>query len=275
MLRVWKRNSTVEGANKDLEELKCDLLKCGHSKKSLEELHQKLRNKILGAAKGSVKSNQDVLVAVVNYFSEIDQLKTLINQIKPDVSKLIGKDTQILVSARRGSSIGSQVVKNRLLCETTIPVMSSQKCGAKACRTCPLVGKKGDTIEINGKSVSVKKNLNCKSRNVIYLAQCKLCDHTESDNTYTGQTSQPFHKRINGHRSCFAFKDGQPDPAVAEKSALSLHNINEHINDFSLDNFKFVLHDQVRPRDLNRRESRHIGELRTNVMGLNRMFVQN
>ena len=61
---------------------------------------------------------------------------------------------------------------------------------------------------------------------------------------------------------------------IAEKSALVLHNAPQHSENFKLDNFKFVLHDQVRSREMNRRESRHIGELRTNVMGLNRMNVQ-
>ena len=100
------------------------------------------------------------------------------------------------------------MVKNRLLCESDIPAKNSQKYGARGCLTCPLVGKKGDTITVNGKSVSVKKDLDCKSRNVIYLAQCKLCNASTSENTYTGQTSQPFHKRVNGHRACFVFKDG-------------------------------------------------------------------
>ena len=265
----------MECANKDLDDLKNDLEKCGHIRATVEELHQKLRIKISGITVNSVKKTDKVLVAVVDYFSEIDQLKSLINQIKPDIAKLIGKNTKLLVSARKGGTIGSKVVKNRQLCELTVQQMSSQKCGATSCQTCPLLGKMGESVTINDRSVSVKKNLNCKSRNVIYLAQCKLCDHSVSDNTYTGQTSQPFHKRVNGHRSCFVSKYGQPDLDSAEKSALSLHNINEHRNNFSLSNFGFILHDQVRPRDLNRREARHIGDLRTNVMGLNRMYVQN
>ena len=99
-----------------------------------------------------------------------------------------------------------------------------------------------------------------------------MCNHAISDNSYIGQTAQPFHKRINGHRSCFADVN---DLIIAEKSALALHSANEHKENFNLNNFKFILHDQTRPRDLIRRESRHIGELRTNVMGLNRMNVQN
>ena len=54
----------------------------------------------------------------------------------------------------------------------------------------------------------------CNTRNCIHIAQCKLCDSTGEksypiifEGTYFGQTIQKFHKRINGHRSCFNFED--------------------------------------------------------------------
>jgi hypothetical protein len=92
----------------------------------------------------------------------------------------------------------------------------------------------------------------------------------DREDTYTGQTQQAMHKRINGHRSCFV--DG--DMATIEKSALALHAAEEHPDDFNIDIFNFMILDSVRPCQLNRRESRAIGELRTNVKGLNRMNIQ-
>ena len=41
---------------------------------------------------------------------------------------------------------------------------------------------------------------NCKSKCIIYAAQCKLCS---INNTYTGKTVQEFHSRINGHRHSY------------------------------------------------------------------------
>ena len=114
-----------------------------------------------------------------------------------------------------------------------------------------------------------KKPLNCKTKNVVYLAQCSLCG-IGLDNSYNGQTQQQMHKRINGHRSCFV-KDNEES---VEKSALALHARDEHPDNFDLDIFKFMILDSVNPCELNRRESRAIGGLRTNVMGLNRMKVQ-
>ena len=273
MLRVWEHNSTVEGANKDLDELKQDLRKCGHSSESLEKLHLKLQKKLTASQTTTSKSKENVLVLTVDYFKEMDQLKKLIHKIEPDISRLVGGDTKLLVSARRGTSIGSKVVQNRGLCET-VKSLPSQRCGTPRCETCPLLLDMGQTLNVNGKLITVKSNLNCKSRNVIYLAQCEICQQ-KLENSYFGQTGQQTHKRVNGHRSCFTLdEDGKPQIKKLEKSALALHCYNEHRDEFSLSNFKFILIKQVRPRDLDRSEFIQIGENRTRVMGLNRIDVQ-
>ena len=210
---------------------------------------------------------------VVDYFAEINELKDLMKLIKDDVSRLTGPETKLLVSARRGASIGSQVVKNRQLCETP-EEQTSAKCGSSRCKTCPSLCNRGDTLTVNNKVATATKPLNCKSRNVIYLAQCTKCDEN-AECSYIGQTAQEFHLRVNGHRSCFALNDqGLPDPAKADKSALALHNYKEHYDEFNMNNFQFLLIDQVRPRNLNRSEAVHINEFRTNVKGLNRKNVQ-
>ena len=92
----------------------------------------------------------------------------------------------------------------------------------------------------------------------------------DKENTYAGQTMQPMHKRINGHRSCFV----EGDLESIEKSALALHAAQEHPDNFNLHIFNFMIVNSVNPRQLNRQESRFIGELRTNVKGLNRMNIQ-
>ena len=218
--------------------------------------------------------NQEVLAVVVDYFAEIGQLKQLIKKIEPDISRLVGNDTKLLVSARRGSSIGSQVIKNRSLCELPTLSMSSQKCGTPRCQSCQLLLDMGESLTVNDQVVTVRRNLNCKSQNVIYLAQCQICKRL-IENAYFGQTGQHAHKRINGHRTYFTLdKNGNPDLKKLEKSALSLHCYNEHRENFSITNFKFILAKQTRPRGLDRSEFIHISEYRTRVLGLNRLDVQ-
>ena len=41
---------------------------------------------------------------------------------------------------------------------------------------------------------------NCKTRGIIYAAQCQLC-HT--NNTYIGKSVNELHVRMNGHRYSF------------------------------------------------------------------------
>ena len=124
---------------------------------------------------------------------------------------------------------------------------------------------------MNGVDVRPKAGMNCKSQNVIYVAQCKLCvTSNELETSYGGQTCQPLHKRVNGHRACFKSSDIKE----IEKSALSKHSFEKHPDAFDLDNFKFLVHKQVQSINLNRQEAITIGSLRMGVLGLNRMKIQ-
>ena len=147
---------------------------------------------------------------------------------------------------------------------------NTQKCGAPRCQSCAVMCDVGESFTINNKVIKApSRGYNCKTRNAIYVAQCQLCIG-ENENGYSGQTTQPTHKRINGHRSCFNIDNEE----VAEKSALALHAYEKHQDNFSLNNYKFMIVKNCSPRALNRLESRTIGELRTNVIGLNRMNIQ-
>ena len=88
--------------------------------------------------------------------------------------------------------------------------------------------KAGDVFVVNDQCLKVPAKFDCKTRNCIYVAQCKLCCQIrESDyqvifeDTYFGQTMQKFNQRVNGHRSCFKFEE-------RNKSALSMHAFEHH-----------------------------------------------
>ena len=146
----------------------------------------------------------------------------------------------------------------------------TQRCNGRGCKSCPQMLESGSSLIVNGVNVRPNPKLTCKSNNVIYVAQCSLCNGEHVDSTYVGQTQQRFHQRVNGHRACFI----EGDPITIEKSALALHASEKHNSDFSLSIFKFVLIDSVNGTDLNRREARAINELKTDIKGLNRMKVQ-
>ena len=51
----------------------------------------------------------------------------------------------------------------------------TQACGDRGCETYPLLSDLDEDIFVNGLKVMLNKRLNCKSKNIIYLAQCSVC----------------------------------------------------------------------------------------------------
>ena len=127
------------------------------------------------------------------------------------------------------------------------------------------------SVSIDGLNIKLDYSLNCKSDNVIYMAICKHCE--KPTQWYFGQTSNPLHIRLNGHRNCFKFSVA--DSKIFEKSALSLHVHNDHVWDFGnkLGNFNFGIIKQVRPSALDRAEDFFIWETKADIVGLNRYKV--
>ena len=122
---------------------------------------------------------------------------------------------------------------------------------------------------VNGKRLKLNESLDCKSRNVIYIAQCKICcqgQGNRKEDSYFGQTMQSFHRRINGHRAKFT-------ELGHEGSALAQHCWVRHRDAFSLDNFKLGLIKSVSPVALDRHEQKLIEAYRTKLFGLNRISV--
>ena len=136
-------------------------------------------------------------------------------------------DTRVLFAIKKHSSIGNMMVRNKELGRKEANI-ENQKCNARGCLQCPLVNQE-QKVTVNEKSVIIPRNLNCKTKNVIYMWTCKLCSET-----YFGRTTQTCNNRTSGHRSCFSNEDKW------DKSALSMHAKDVHPNNFSLNIFKVL-----------------------------------
>ena len=88
----------------------------------------------------------------------------------------------------------------------------NQRCNARGCRQCPLTNDKQKII-INDQFVRILRHLSCKSKHVIYMWICKLCEEKDA---YFGRTIQECHNRTSGHRGAFTEEKW-------DKSALSMH----------------------------------------------------
>ena len=72
-------------------------------------------------------------------------------------------------------------------------------CGAKNCQCCAVLAPTNmfQSYSTGRKFILISaSSFNCKTRYVVYLISCKSCGMQ-----YVGQTKQPLHKRLNGHRA--------------------------------------------------------------------------
>ena len=163
------------------------------------------------------------------------------------------------MAIKKNPSIGNSVIQNKQL-SSKDELHTSQKCGATNCQQCPLINTNNEIL-VNNIRVKPAKTLNCKSRNVIYLWQCQICN---VENSYFGRTIQKIHDRTNTHRRCFN------NESKWEDSALSMHSHNTHRNEFSLSNFKITLVKKCSPQRIRREEFKYIDKYRTRTRGINR-----
>ena len=119
-------------------------------------------------------------------------------------------------------------------------------------------------VTVNGQKV-VLPNGNCKSKNIIYLAQCNLC----SNKCYVGRTVQTLNKRVNGHRQSLStvVKKGLNyvnSPDTEDTFCLGIHLFNEHgITSNFNEYFTFHVLEHVSPLQMEKCEHLWIHKLNT------------
>ncbi|KAI8514533.1 corticospinal neuron axon guidance through spinal cord [Branchiostoma belcheri] len=105
-----------------------------------------------------------------------------------------------------------------------------------------------------GKCYAIRTHINCQSKNIVYLIQCKKCSVQ-----YVGETKQTLANRLNGHRSAINTKKDTPVSAhfnqthhsVGDREILGIERLRYTGNE-----------DLTRQRRL-QRESYWIHQLRT------------
>ncbi|KAK3099849.1 hypothetical protein FSP39_010733 [Pinctada imbricata] len=100
-----------------------------------------------------------------------------------------------LVSYRKPRSIKDHLVRSRL--DNPKPVGSFSTCTNKRCKLCPRSQTTSTFKSTNtGHEYKILTNVSCKSRNVVYLITCRVCQKQ-----YIGETEDGLNMRINNHRS--------------------------------------------------------------------------
>jgi len=125
--------------------------------------------------------------------------KTIQSSILDFVNQKLSQDTPLhasisLVSVRDG--IDTTITRSQSQTSIITPNMLRNKCiSKKKCRYCPLLNCSG-TIKctVTGKIFHAKKNITCRSSNLVYCITCKKCDKQ-----YVGQTKRMILERFQGH----------------------------------------------------------------------------
>ena len=200
-----------------------DFVRSGYNRDNLKKIEAKAFEKCNSNRRN--EEEKPTITFPIFHFDEINSFKKIIFDAKNDLQQAIG-DTKIIMAVKKNPSIGNSVVRNKQL-STIETIKQNQSCQASNCLQCPLVNT-NNNIYVNNKQVKPQKTLNCKSRNIIYLWQCQICDN---ENSYFGRTIQKSHERTNTHRRCFTVQSKWED------SALSMHSHTIQPEQMDLRNF--------------------------------------
>ena len=96
----------------------------------------------------------------------------------------------------------------------------SYHCG-KNCATCPYIsdGLTNYTFFSTGETRSIKSNLTCKAKNLIYMIQCNRCNLQ-----YIGETKRRLKDRFNEHRRTIDNPNTKSKPTTAAEHFLTAPN---------------------------------------------------
>ena len=261
--------SELSEREKTIDQMVLHFLDCGYKKEYLlvakTRAMQICRIYLLNFNKE--KTSTGALIFVATYSEEISEVKSITNSLKNDISRLTGK-SEVIVACKRKPNCSAMLFNKFGFCQSRIQSNSiNQKCGDGRCKTCTIMFENFDTIYLNDHDLDLKlsNRFNCKSEDVIYIAQCQITDYNDC---YFGNTSNKLHVRFNVHRQ--GFKAGK-----YTRNVLSNHLYTDHSEmiGVGLHNYRVGIIDSVAPRDIERREDYYIWRTDAASLHLNRYQV--
>lgn len=127
------------------------------------------------------------------------------------------------------------------------------KCTTPRCGTCSMITECSTVVFKNGLKFTVKRNMNCKSKNVIYAIICPKCEEF-----YIGQTGNELRTRMTVHRQ------------QTRSDTLRFLQVNKHMHQCADDTFKVMPLYQMFGSDRIKREIKELELIKILKPGLNR-----
>ena len=200
-LRIKRICSTAGKTKQRLGQLKNRLKKRGYKQQvingSFKKADQFNRNELLQYRE---KRKNNRVPFVITYHPSLRNLPGIIREHwksverNSDLSKMFPEPP--VMAFRKPSSLKNLLVRAEMSRPTTA-VGECCPCGNARCKTCKQIQSTSTfTSKTTQKQYKIFCDVNCKTSNVIYILECPICGLQ-----YVGESLQPFHKRVNGHRS--------------------------------------------------------------------------
>ena len=149
-------------------------------------------------------------------------------------------------------------IKNKTLQELKqkrqLKVGSIKPCRGKLCQTCNFI-QETTQIKKGNETVKIFQNLNCNSRNLIYLIHCDSCGAQ-----YVGETGRTLRERFNGHRT---------DVRLSKRTNVAVHfdgclcNFEQHCKLYPIEEIPDTLSQEANKKLRLERENFWIRKLKT------------
>ena len=213
---------------------------------------------------------------VTTYTPIIPQIKDVINDVNSTLSlsnAWKGEKRPVGLVNKRAPNLGNRLFKRRKFALTghehndcTSGTVGCTKVGTKKkgrkCKSCGMMSGKGFIVSRANKKKYITPSATCKTKMLIYVAECVLCGIQ-----YTGRTIQELRSRINAHRGWMTTnlpndydKESQDDASFAIH-LKSIHNC-ESPHDFDR-NFRFKVVQISDPKSLEDNEYQWISNMQT------------
>ena len=223
-LRIRRICSTDKSLKKRLGQLKNNLKRRGYKQSIIKKSFSKANNISMSSLlqykeKQKCKRTPCILtyhLCLKNSFNTIGGHWTSVEK-NSKLSKVFPEPP--MVAFKQPNSLRNLLVWAEMSQPNTT-IGKRHSCGDKCCKSCKHMQHSSSyTSKVTGKQYNIFCTVNCKSANVSYILECSVCGLK-----YVGESNQPFHKRLNGHRSDLTKKTFLP---VSQHSRLSDHSLED------------------------------------------------
>ena len=161
------------------------------------------------------------------------------------------KKTKIIKSKRQPRNLKQMLTRAKFETKDTVTNPSVKKCKDKRCGTCPYIIEGDNFTFENGQYFKVKCDMDCSSKNVIYVIKCSNCNLTYiGQSTYLRARVRVHKQQISDERHCFM-------------------NVSKHIAHCSNGNFNifpfYQVHSKADRKSLDTMESHFISKFKPSL----------